>query len=161
MVTYTDPGPIEYDGILEQNTGVSNSSAYVSFPFEVKELFGVRGRVPVVVHFDEIEYRGSLVSYGGPHKMLMLREIRERLGKFPGDVVHVRLQLDTVPRVVELEPDVEAAFQEAGVLGTFRGFSYSHQREYQQWLEGAKRSQTRLARIQKATVMLAEGRRLR
>lgn len=90
----------------------------------------------------------------------MLREIRERLGKKPGDIVHVRLQLDTAPRVVELEADVEAAFVTAGVLDTFRSFSYSHQREYEQWLEGAKRAETRLARIQKATVMLAEGKRL-
>ena len=160
MVSYTDPGPIEYEGVLERSD-VSNASAYVPFPFDVKELFGVTGRVPVVVHFDEIEYRGSLVSYGGPHRMLMLREIRERLGKQPGDLVRVRLQLDTAPRVVELEADVEAAFQAAGVLDTFRGFSYSHQREYQQWLEGAKRAETRLTRIQKATGMLAEGKHLR
>jgi len=160
MVTYTDPGPLEYDGVLERSD-VSNASAYVPFPYDVRELFGVTGRVPVVVHFDDIEYRGSLVSYGGPHRMLMLREIREKLGKLPGDIVHVRLQLDTAPRVVELEPDVEAAFQEAGVLDTFRSFSYSHQREYQQWLEGAKRAETRVARIQKATVMLAEGKHLR
>jgi len=160
MVSYNDPGPIEYEGVLERSE-VSNASAYVPFPFDVKELFGVKGRVPVIVHFDEIEYRGSLVSHGGPHKMLMLREIRERLGKLPGDTVRVRLQLDTASRVVELEADVEARFQEAGVLETFRSFSYSHQREYQQWLEGAKRPETRLTRIQKATVMLGEGKRLR
>jgi hypothetical protein len=159
MVSYTDPGPIEYEGVLERSD-VSNASAYVPFPFDVKELFGVKGRVPVVAHYDEIEYRGSLVTYGGPHKILMLKEIREQLGKQSGDIVHVRLQLDTAPRVVELEADVEAAFQAAGVLDTFHGFSYSHQREYQQWLEGAKRPETRLARIQKATIMLAEGKRL-
>jgi hypothetical protein len=160
MVSYTDPGPIEYDGVLERSD-VSNASAYVPFPFEVKGLFGVKGRVPVIAHFDGIEYRGSLVSYGGRHKMLMLREIRERLGKQAGDTVHVRIQLDTAVRAVELEADVEAAFTTAGVLDTFRGFSYSHQREYQQWFEGAKRSETRLARIHKATVMLVEGKRLR
>ena len=32
MVFYTDPGPIEYDGVLERSD-VSNASAYVPFPF--------------------------------------------------------------------------------------------------------------------------------
>lgn len=160
MVMYVNPGPIEYEGVLERSD-VVNASAYIPFPFDVKELFGVTGRVPVIARFDDVEYRGSLVSYGGPHRMLMLKEIREQLGKQPGDSVRVRIELDTAQRTVELAADVAQAFTTGGVTDTFRGFSYSAQREYNGWIEEAKRPQTRLSRIDKAVALLSEGKRLR
>lgn len=160
MVDYRDPGPIEFEATLQKSSTVG-ASAYLPFPFDVSELFGVAGRVPVIAHFEGIEYRGSLITYGGPHLMLMLREIREKLGKEPGDTVTVRIELDTSPRTVEPAQDVTDAFAEAGVLGTFEDFTYSSQREYNDWIEGAKKPQTRSGRIQKAIALLTEGKRLK
>ncbi|MDQ3158297.1 MAG: DUF1905 domain-containing protein [Actinomycetota bacterium] len=62
MPTYTDPGPIESDAeILRED--VDNSQAYVVFPHDALRTYGVKGRVPVTVRFDDrVDYRGSLVT---------------------------------------------------------------------------------------------------
>lgn len=160
MPTFSDPGPLAFDAVLTRSE-VSGSSAFVAFPFDVEKLFGTRGRVPVNATFDGIPYRGSLVTYGDGHMILVLGEIRARLGKEAGDIVAVTIELDTQPRVVELEDDIVAAWTDAGVLDTFRAQSYSHQREYALWIAEAKRAETRATRIAKAAAMIAEGRKLK
>jgi hypothetical protein len=160
MPTFTDPGPIVYDAVLTR-ADVSGSSAFVAFPFDVEKLFGSRGRVPVNATFGGIGYRGSLVTYGAGHMILVLGEIREQLGKQPGDTIQVTITLDTAPRVVELDADIEQALSAAGVLDAFRAQSYSHQREYAQWIGDAKRPETRTHRVASAAEMIAEGRKLK
>lgn len=160
MAAFTDPGPLAFEAVLER-ADVSGSSAFVPFPFDVAELFGTRGRVPVNATFDGIPYRGSLVIYGSGHMILVLGEIRARIGKQAGDTVAVTISLDTEPRVVELDDDIVQAWTDAGVFDTFRSQSYSHQREYALWIGEAKRAETRANRIAKAAGMIAEGRKLK
>jgi nucleotide-binding universal stress UspA family protein len=160
MPTYRDPGPQEFDAVIVR-ADVTGSSAYVEFPGDVLELFGVRGRVPVAATFDGVPYQGSLVTYGGPHLILVRTDIQAQLGKGPGDTVRVVLALDTSERVVELSEDVRTALEADGVLAAFRAMSYSHQREYVQWVEEAKRPATRAGRIAKTVALVAEGRRLK
>lgn len=63
--------------------------AYVEIPFDVKETFG-RGRVPVLASFDGEPYEGSLVRMGTPCHIIGIRkDIRQRIGKQPGDIVKV------------------------------------------------------------------------
>lgn len=160
MAAFTDPGTISFDAVLTR-ADVSGSSAFVAFPFDVRTLFGTRGRVPVNATFDGVPYRGSLVTYGDGHMILVLGEIRKQIGKEAGDTVAVTIALDTAARVVELDADVERAWADAGVLDAFRAQSYSHQREYALWIAEAKRAETRANRIAKAASMIAEGRKLK
>jgi uncharacterized protein YdeI (YjbR/CyaY-like superfamily) len=96
-----------------------------------------------------------MVKMGGPcHILLILKDIRERLGKDRGDTVHVTVELDEAPRVVVLSKDVEAAYQKAKVLDQYRSLSFSHQREYNLWIEDAKQAETRKRRIEKAVAEL-------
>jgi len=130
----------------------------VHFPWSVSELFGVKGRVPVKARFSGIDYRGSLVTYGGPeHMLLVLTEVRRQLGLDAGDTVHVQLELDTEERRIELATDSREALEAAGQLDAFTGMSYSQQREFQLWIEDAKRPETRARRIEKMTGLVAEG----
>lgn len=160
MVAYRNPGPLEFDAVIER-ADLIGSSAFVPFPFDTKEQFGTAGRVPVTVRFDNIDYRGSLVTYGGSHLILVLTDIQNRLGKGPGDSVRVRIELDTAERMVELDDDIAQALTDAGALASFRGMSYSHQREYALWIAEAKRSETRQRRIVKMIELVAEGLRLK
>lgn len=145
---YSNPGRIEFDGEIRRTGG---GGAFIEFPYNVEDLYGVKGRVPVNVTFDGIPYRGSIVKMGTErHLLLMLKEIREQLGKDRGDKVHVTVGLDEAPRVITLAPDVEAAFKKAGVLELFRSWSFSHQREFHLAIEEAKQPETRLRRINKA-----------
>ena len=161
MVTYANPGPIEFDAVITR-ANVTGSSAFVSFPFDVPELFGVKGRVPVRATFDGADYQGSLVTYGGPrHMVLVLAEIQDRIGKSAGDSVHVTVALDTGERVVELGEDIEKQLRDAGAFDAFRAMAYSHQREYVQWITAAKQPETRSRRIEKMLGMVAEGQKLK
>ena len=66
--------------------------AYIEIPFDVKETFG-KGRVPVHVTFDGEPYDGSLVRMGTPCHILGVRkDIRLKIGKQPGDTVHVTIK---------------------------------------------------------------------
>ena len=69
--------------------------AFVRFPYDIRQEFG-KGRVKVRVTFDGIPYDGSIVNMGVKNEdgsicyiIGMLKEIRNRLNKQPGDTVHV------------------------------------------------------------------------
>ncbi len=65
--------------------------AYIEIPFDVRAEFG-KGRVPVSASFDGEHYDGSLVRMKTPCHILGIRkEIRAKIGKQPGDTVHVFL----------------------------------------------------------------------
>lgn len=75
------------------------SGAYVRFPYDLRQEFG-RGRVRVQADFDGVPYQGSLVYMGvfredgTPCPILGVRkDIRERLGKQPGDTVTATLEV--------------------------------------------------------------------
>ncbi len=160
MVSYRNPGPVEFDAVLTR-ADVTGSSAFVEFPFSVPELFGVKGRVPVTARFDGVSYRGSLVTYGGPHLILVRTDLQRQIGKSPGDTIHVVIELDTAERVVELDEDIRTALDDAGLTDTFRTMSFSHQREYALWIAEAKRAETRAGRIRKTVEKIATGQRLK
>ncbi len=66
--------------------------AYVEIPLDVKAVFG-KGRVPVHATFDGEPYDGSLVRMQTPCHILGVRkEIRKKIGKQPGDTVHVTIR---------------------------------------------------------------------
>ena len=80
----------EFDAVIQKVDGIDG--AYVEIPFDVKQEFG-KGRVPVSAAFDGEPYDSSLVRMGTPCHILGLRkDIRKKIGKQPGDTVHVRLK---------------------------------------------------------------------
>lgn len=92
MVKYRDPGPIAFDAVIERPDG---PGAYVTFPFNTVDVFGVRTRVPVKARFDNsVDYIGSLAPYGGQHRLGVRKDIQESLGKTYGDNVSVEVVLD-------------------------------------------------------------------
>jgi hypothetical protein len=66
--------------------------AYVEIPFDVKAEFG-KGRVSVTATFDGVLYEGSIVKMGTPcHIIGILKDIRAKIGKQPGDAVKVTIR---------------------------------------------------------------------
>ena len=79
-----------FDAVLKKVPGIDG--AYVEFPWDVRAEFG-RGRVSVHAVFDGVPYDGSLVRMGTPGHIIGARkDIRSRIGKGPGDTVHVVVQ---------------------------------------------------------------------
>lgn len=157
----TNPGIIEFDAPVQSGDEKFPSARWVNFPFSVEELFGTKGRVPVKVTFDGIPYTGSMVKMGEDcHMVLMLKSITEKLGD--PETVHVTLALDETPRVVTLDEDEQAALdQSSAALEYWRTLSFSHQRQYHQWIGEAKKPETRARRIAKMVEMLLQKEKLR
>ncbi len=148
---------ITFRAVIEKAEG---GGAYVTVPFDVEEVFGKK-RVKVKAIIEGIPYQGSLVRMGGPcHILGVLKEIREKSGKSFGDEIEVTVEEDTEPREVTIPPDVAQALEtnpEADAF--FKQLSYSHQREYVQWIEEAKRDTTRQKRIEDMVEMLEQEKR--
>ena len=86
-----------YDAVV-QASQIGKGGAYVPFPYDVREAFG-KGRVKVHATFDGEPYEGSIVNMGVQNAdgsvcyvIGMLKSIREKLGKQPGDSVHVTVR---------------------------------------------------------------------
>ena len=146
-----------FTAIIEAHDG---SGAHVSVPFDVEAAFGKK-RVKVQATFDGVPYRGSIVRMGGPDHMLIVRkDIRERINKSVGDEVEVTLMEDTQPRAVAVPGDMqEALWQHPTAASFFKQLAYTHRKEYVQWIENAKKPETRARRVEKAVSMLRNGRK--
>jgi hypothetical protein len=152
---------VEFDAEIVRASS-TGASGFVLFPFDTTQRFGTAGRIPVTATFDGEPYRGSLMRYGGPqHMLIVLAEIQEKIGKRAGDTVHVTLQRDAAERSIDLDQDAADALAAADRLDEFRALSYSHQKEYWQWIGSAKKAETRQRRIEKMIEMIAAGERLR
>lgn len=85
-----NPKVYEFEAVIQKVPDIDG--AYVEFPFDVKAEFG-RGRVKVAATFEGEPYEGSLVRMGTPGHILGLRrEIRQKIGKQPGDTVRVTVR---------------------------------------------------------------------
>jgi hypothetical protein len=144
----------EFDAVIENAGG---GGAYVKIPFDVNEVFGKK-RVQVQATFDGTPYRGLLVRMGEPwHILIILKNVREKIGKSFGDTVHVTVQEDNDPRVIEIPPALAELFeQEPEALAFFDSLAYSHRREYVNWINEAKQESTREKRLAKTIEMLKQ-----
>jgi len=141
-----------------QEASAGSGGAFVLFPYDVEKEFGTKGRVPVKVTFDEVPYAGSMVKYGAPQHMLpMLKAIREKIGKGPGESVEVVVWKDEAERTIATPPALKAALKKDGLLAGFEKLSYTHRKEYVRWIEEAKKEETRARRVEKAVEMLKRG----
>lgn len=139
----------------------SIDGAYVEIPFDVEAVFGAK-RVKVKAWFDGVEYRGSIVRMGGCFMLGLTQALRKEIGKKPGDAVEVIVEKDEEERVIELTEDFSAALEEnPAAKEYFQSLSFTHKKEYSQWIASAKRAETRTARIEKALQMLGEKKKLK
>ena len=134
--------------------------AFVEVPFDVEAVFGSK-RPRVKAMIKGVPYRGILTRMGTDfHMLIILKEIRGKIGKTFGDKVSITVEPDTEPRVVEIPAELKKLFgTEKQAKAFFDKLSYTHQREYVMWINEAKREETRQKRIIKTIEMLKEGRR--
>ena len=124
-------------------------------PFDAREVFGV-ARPAVRGTVNGTPIRSRLSVYGGVTYLGLRREIREAAGIEVGDVVDVVLELDDEPREVTVPPELDAALID-DARATFDALSFTHRREYAEWVAEAKRAETRARRAERAVEMLREG----
>jgi hypothetical protein len=145
----------QFEGTLEQR----GSGTLLEVPFDVRAVFG-RARAPVRGTVNGYPFRTTVAVYGGRYFLGFRREIREAAGFDDGDRLSIVLELDDAPRTVEVPEELQAALAaDDAAKAAFEGLSYTHRREYVEWVSGAKREETRRARLERAVGMLRDGTR--
>lgn len=151
---------VDYEYEFEEEIRAGDrGGAYVEFPFDVLEEFDVKGRVPIQCSFDGVHYRGSLMRMGTAGHILGIRKaIREAIGKAIGDTVAVVLWRDRDERSVSLPRELERALASASsVRKEFAEMSFTHRREFAEWVASAKKAETRDRRAGRAVEMIRAG----
>jgi hypothetical protein len=145
----TPSSKISFTAPIIQHDGMN--AGYVEFPFSVEEVFGTRGMVKVKALFDgKAEYRGIMSNMGtGCHILVLTQEVRGKLGKTFGDSVLVELEHDLEKREVVVPEEVQNVLTEyPEALAFFEKLSYTHRKEYINWITSAKREETRAKRME-------------
>jgi hypothetical protein len=127
-------------------------------PFDVPAFFGGK-RVPVKGTVNGAPYSSTIAVYGGKYYLGFNKKVRAAAGGVgPGDQVKIVIERDESERDVEIPTDF-AERMPPGTRAFFDSLSFSHRREYVQWIEEAKKQETRDRRIAKAIDLMSQGSR--
>jgi hypothetical protein len=142
---------------------VLESSGKTSTGFEVPESvvaeLGGGGHPKVVVTVNGFTYRSSVARMGGRHLVGVSAERRAAAGLTAGDELDLEIALDTAARTVELPEDFAAALDaEPAAKAFWEKVSPSNQGWHVLQVTGAKKAETRAARIARSVAMLREHR---
>jgi hypothetical protein len=146
----------------ELRSAGDSGGARFDVPLEVAAAISDAKRPPVTVTVNGHEFRTRLMVYGGQPMVGVTKANRAAAGIAIGDAFEALIVLDTAPREVEVPPDLaEALAAEPAAGAAFDTLSFSHRREYVQWITEAKRPETRARRVSGAIDRLREGKPLR
>ena len=139
-----------------QNAG--GGGAFVEVPFDVEAAFGSK-KPKVKALIEGVPYRGTLVRMGTEcHLLLILKSIREQVGKTFGDEIKESVELDVEERVAVVPAELKRAFQSnKDAKAAFEKLSYTHQKEYVTWINEARKAETRQDRIVRTIARLQIG----
>ena len=131
----------------------------IQVPEEVVSALGPQKQPPVRVTICDHTYRTTVARRGERFLISVSAANREKAGVAAGDEIDVDIELDTEPREVSIPPDFARELEkDAEAKSSFEGLSYSHKLRHVLAIEEAKKPETRQRRIEKAIVMLREGR---
>jgi hypothetical protein len=126
---------------------VGKTATMFRVPFDLKEAFG-RARPPVAVTIRGNTWRTTPGVYDGVGHIVVNRSVKSATGVDAGDRVQVLMEHDAKPRTVRVPADLRAALAEdPAAKEAFAALSYTHRREYVEWVEEAKRPETRARRV--------------
>jgi hypothetical protein len=120
-------------------------------PPDVIDALGTSRKPAVAVTIGAHTYRTTVATRGGEFKVPLSAENRAAAGVAAGDEVDVDIALDTAPRVLDVPPELIAAFERrAGARRAFDALSYSAKQRYVLPIANAKTQETRDRNVQKA-----------
>jgi uncharacterized protein YdeI (YjbR/CyaY-like superfamily) len=90
----------------------------------------------------------------GSHYIVINQAIRDKAAVKAGDLVNLELDWDMALRRIEIPAELSQAFSQNPQTETFfEGLSYSHRKEYVDYIKEAKKTETRSRRIEKTLAM--------
>ena len=142
---------MKFETVLEKHENMEATG--ITIPFDVEAVFGQK-RVPVKVWINDAEYRTTVMPMGGRYMMAVPKVFRDAAGIKAGETITVTMEKDTEKRTIEMPQDLAAALDASGLSEIFSKMSYTHQKEYVNSINDAKREETRVRRIEKTIEML-------
>jgi hypothetical protein len=141
--------------------GPNGAWTHMDVPFSVEEAFGTKARVAVCGTVNGFPFRTSLMPRGkGVFYMAFTKAMQDATKSGVGDTVSVVMEQDTAPRVITIPAYLKKALAKPPAqTRAFAALSYSHQKEYVDWIEQAKRPETRANRIEKTITLLTGGKK--
>jgi hypothetical protein len=131
----------------------------IPVPEEIVEALGSGRKPAVTVTVNGHTYRSTVAQMGGGAMLPLAAEHRTAAGVAAGDEIEVTVELDTAPRTVEVPADLAAAIAaDPAAQAFYDTLSYSNKRGYVEWVESAKKAETRAKRLGEAVVRLRERR---
>ena len=134
--------------------GAKGHSLFFEVPLDVRKEFG-KARPPVRVTINGFTYRSTVSVYGGKYYLPVRQERRDEAGLKGGDIIDVKVALDTEPRTVTPPSELSAAFKKSATARVqWEKLSYTHKKEHADAILQAKKPETRTRRVAKTMEML-------
>jgi Domain of unknown function (DUF1905)/Bacteriocin-protection, YdeI or OmpD-Associated len=131
--------------------GPGGAWTFLEIPFSVEKEFGTKARIAVAGTLNGFAFQNSLMPNGdGTHSMMVGKILQAGAKAGAGDLVSVILNVDRSERVVIIPPELKNTLsnnKKAAVA--FKTLSYSHRKEFAEWITSAKREETRLSVLRK------------
>src|SRR6186997_873115 len=129
--------PSKFEGVVEPARG---GGAFVELPGDVLQALGGGSRFRVRGTLNGVEFASSTMGMGGGRVCLGLHKAtRERAGVAPGDAVRLAIERDERPRELHVPDDLqEALAADPDAAAAFERLSFTHRREYAEWVGEAK-----------------------
>ncbi len=121
----------------------------VDVPEAVRLASGGRVHVPVTGTVDGHDFRTTLVPRGGGrHRLFLNGALRKAAGVGEGDTVTLALKLDTRSRALPVPVELADALRKnTGALAALEALTPAHRGGLLEWIDDAKRAETRARRI--------------
>jgi len=155
-------GGYAFEAVLVRPEGVGTWT-FLNIPLEVSNTFGSKGQVKVKGTINGYPYRSTALPMGdGTHYLVVGRDIRDHVHATEGDTIKVIMELDTEERQVEIPEVLQNAMKShPNAVEAFDRMTYSHKKEWINWILSAKQVETRQRRAEKAIATFSQGKNLR
>ena len=143
---------MEFDAKLDLD---GKTATGITVPPEIIESLGGGKRPKVQVTIKGYTFSTTIGAMKGAFKIPVSAERRHLMNAEAGDAVRVSLVLDTAPAEIEVPADLaEALAADQPTADFFEGLTASQRKGFIVPIEGAKTSDTRARRVEKALTAL-------
>jgi hypothetical protein len=136
--------------------GPGGAWVFLKVPFDVQKVFGTRARLAVKGAINGFAYGTSIFPDGkGGHSMMVNKAMQKGANAAAGEMVAVTMAPDGAPRTVKVPKDLKDVLaKNPAAAAVFDKLAYSHRKEFVDWIEQAKKPETRSARVEKTVAMV-------
>jgi hypothetical protein len=136
--------------------GPGGAWTFLEIPFSVQKTFGSKARVAVTGTMNGFAFQNSLLPQGdGTLAMAVNKALQAGAKAGAGDLVSISMELDRSERVVVVPAELKRALTSCPpATAAFDALSYSHRKEFADWVADAKRAETRQSRAEKSIALV-------